>query len=98
MDHRVATHKGERRRVEAMGNMIAPIDFSGSGALECNHVPVHPLVLLLDCGGALFLICPVPEAHGSGSGFCGLLFMWVAVHSCSACLPLPHAHLPSPLV
>lgn len=32
VDHRVATHKGERRRVEAMGNTIAPIDFSGSGA------------------------------------------------------------------
>ena len=30
----MATHKGERRRVEAMGNTIAPIDFSGSG--------VHP--------------------------------------------------------
>ena len=31
VDHRVATHQGERRRVEAMGNTIAPIDFSGSG-------------------------------------------------------------------
>jgi hypothetical protein len=31
VDHRVATHKGERRRVEAMGNNIAPIDFTGSG-------------------------------------------------------------------
>jgi BRCA1-associated protein len=31
VDHRVATYQGERRRVEAMGNTIAPIDFSGSG-------------------------------------------------------------------
>ncbi len=29
VDHRVATHKAERRRVEAMGATIAPIDFSG---------------------------------------------------------------------
>ncbi|KAL4444168.1 hypothetical protein ABPG75_011905 [Micractinium tetrahymenae] len=38
VDHRVATHKGERRRVEAMGNTIAPIDFSGSGpATRVDH-------------------------------------------------------------
>lgn len=32
VDHRVATHKGERRRVEAMGALIAPIDQSGEFA------------------------------------------------------------------
>lgn len=40
VDHRVATHKGERRRVEAMGNTIAPIDFSGSGVHPVEHATV----------------------------------------------------------
>ncbi len=29
VDHRVATHKGERRRLDALGVQIAPIDTSG---------------------------------------------------------------------
>ena len=29
-DHRVATHQGERRRLDAMGATIAPIDISGA--------------------------------------------------------------------
>ena len=29
-DHRVATHQGERRRLDAMGASIAPIDVSGA--------------------------------------------------------------------
>jgi len=34
VDHRVATHKGERRRLDALGVQIAPIDVSGArGAL-----------------------------------------------------------------
>ncbi|PSC76687.1 putative phosphatase 2C 15 isoform X1 [Micractinium conductrix] len=43
VDHRVATHKGERRRVEAMGNTIAPIDFSGSGPASRVDNGVGPL-------------------------------------------------------
>ena len=30
VDHRVATHKGERRRLDALGVQIAPIDTSGA--------------------------------------------------------------------
>lgn len=29
VDHRVATHRGERHRLEATGALIAPIDVSG---------------------------------------------------------------------
>ncbi|KAL4855356.1 putative protein phosphatase 2C 15 [Chlorella vulgaris] len=43
VDHRVATHKGERRRVEAMGNNIAPIDFTGSGPATRQDNGVGPL-------------------------------------------------------
>lgn len=43
VDHRVATHKGERRRVEAMGNTIAPIDFTGSGPATRVDNGVGPL-------------------------------------------------------
>jgi len=32
VDHRVATHKGERRRLDALGVQIAPIDVSGARA------------------------------------------------------------------
>ena len=30
VDHRVATHQGERRRLDALGVQIAPIDTSGA--------------------------------------------------------------------
>ena len=52
-DHRVATHQGERRRLDAMGATIAPIDISGATqwafASHCDmgwvgsikHEPAH---------------------------------------------------------
>ena len=30
VDHRLATHAGERRRLEAAGILVAPIDMSGA--------------------------------------------------------------------
>jgi len=42
-DHRVATHKGERRRVEAMGGIVAPIAMSGSGPADDYASGVGPL-------------------------------------------------------
>ena len=42
-DHRVATHKGERRRVEAMGALIAPICMTGSGPADDYNNGVGPL-------------------------------------------------------
>ncbi len=38
-DHRVATHQGERRRLDAMGATIAPIDISGA-AREASVSPL----------------------------------------------------------
>lgn len=43
VDHRVASHKGERRRVEAMGATIAPVDFTGSGPARNVDNGVGPL-------------------------------------------------------
>ena len=38
VDHRVATHRGERHRLERTGALIAPIDVSGeAGALHVAH-------------------------------------------------------------
>ena len=44
-DHRVATHQGERRRLDAMGAVIAPIDISG--ALRWGSSCVVALLLRL---------------------------------------------------
>jgi len=42
-DHRVATHKAERRRVEAMGGVVAPIAMTGSGPADDYSSGVGPL-------------------------------------------------------
>lgn len=36
VDHRVATHRSERHRLEATGALIAPIDVSGARSLPCS--------------------------------------------------------------
>jgi hypothetical protein len=38
-DHRVATHQGERRRLDAMGAVIAPIDISGAPRWALPFLP-----------------------------------------------------------
>jgi len=42
-DHRVASHKGERRRVEAMGGTVAPLAMWGSGPADDLSNGVGPL-------------------------------------------------------
>ena len=40
VDHRVATHRGERRRLEAAGALVAPIDVSGARCCKpCSGTP-----------------------------------------------------------
>lgn len=36
VDHRVATHRQERRRLEGTGALVAPIDVSGGAPVLCN--------------------------------------------------------------
>ena len=42
-DHRVATHKGERRRVEAMGGIVAPLAMFGNGPADDYTSGIGPL-------------------------------------------------------
>jgi serine/threonine protein phosphatase PrpC len=42
-DHRVASHKGERRRVEAMGGIVAPLAMWGTGPADDYTSGVGPL-------------------------------------------------------
>lgn len=42
-DHRVASHKGERRRVEAMGGIVAPLAMWGTGPADDYSSGVGPL-------------------------------------------------------
>lgn len=43
VDHRVATHKAERKRLEAMGAIVAPISMTGSGPADDYANGVGPL-------------------------------------------------------
>ena len=54
VDHRVATHKEERRRLDALGVQIAPIDTSGAGRRGWGTFRVYrPSVATLDMQVAL---------------------------------------------
>lgn len=42
VDHRVATHRGERHRLEGTGALIAPIDISGGAFI--SYVRSHEVI------------------------------------------------------
>lgn len=41
-DHRVASHRGERRRLEAAGSIIAPLDISGQDCPHFHRCQIEP--------------------------------------------------------
>lgn len=41
-DHRVATHKLERRRLEQKGSTIAPVDLNGADAHDERNYTINP--------------------------------------------------------